>query len=43
MDKKDWQDSLKSLEDVKKQKERDLEEINFAIECYKNKVESFGE
>ena len=40
MDKKDWEDSLKKLKDLKILREKDLEEITFTVECYEKKVKS---
>ena len=37
MDKKDWEDSLKKLKDLKILREKDLEEITFTVECYEKR------
>jgi len=41
MDKKDWEESLKHLEDMKAKYEKDLEEMNYTIDCYKEKINTF--
>ncbi len=41
MEKADWELSLKNLETLKNKLEKDLEEISYTIECYKNKIVSF--
>ena len=42
MDRKDWEKSLEQLKVMKEKHERDLEEVNYMIECYSKKVEEFG-
>jgi len=48
MDKKDWKNSCELLENLlKKKKEelkkqnKDIEEIEYTIKCYKKKIETF--
>lgn len=40
MDKTDWEKSLEQLKVMKEKHEKDLEEVNFMIECYEQKINS---
>jgi hypothetical protein len=42
MDKKDWEESLKHLTDMRDKYLKDLEEMNYTIECYENKIKSYS-
>ncbi len=40
MDKTDWENSLKHLIEMRDKYLKDLEEMNFTIECYEKKIKS---
>jgi hypothetical protein len=40
--KEDWEKSLKGLEEILKQRIRDVEELSFTVKCYKKKLKEFG-
>jgi hypothetical protein len=42
MDKKDWEESLKHLKEMRDKYLKDLEEMNYTIECYETKLKSYS-